>query len=523
MPKKNTSKYDYDFAKNRFAEKGYELLETEHKNTHTKMKYRCPNHPDKELYSTLDNLMQGHGCIYCAKRAAYNYEEVKQIFNSKGYELLESEYKNTHTKMLYRCPNHPNKEIKTSVSNLLNGHGCRYCVSKYSYEEVKKVFDERGYELLEKEFINSYTPLKYRCIKHPSEEQKISFILLLRDAGCQYCSGNKTHTYEDVKNIFNSRGYELLEKEYKNNHVRIKYVCSYHPNDIQNISLHNLLQGSGCKKCGKENMAITRRRSIEEVKKEFTKRGYELLENGYINGKTFMRYQCPRHPEKDTKISYDSLILGNGCPYCSGNAKYTIEEAKQIFLKYGFELLENKYVNNKVKMKYRCKKHPEHIQRKCLSDLLSGFLCPYCSSHLESKLSTKIEEWLFGSGMFYKKEYKFDGCKFRDNLRFDFYLPIYKICIEADGKQHFEPATFGGISKERAIKNFELTKKKDKIKDDYCKKKGIKLIRVPYLEIENVEEILNKAFLKRSKQSAFLMPNFKEANDYGQDQKSVQF
>ena len=37
-----------------------------------------------------------------------------------------------------------------------------------------------------------------------------------------------------------------------------------------------------------------------------------------------------------------------------------------------------------------------------------------------------------------------------------------------------------------------ITKERDKIKDQYCKNNGIKLIRIPYWEFKNSEEIIKK-------------------------------
>jgi len=59
--------------------------------------------------------------------------------------------------------------------------------------------------------------------------------------------------------------------------------------------------------------------------------------------------------------------------------------------------------------------------------------------------------------------------------------------IEYDGIQHYKP-TFGE-------KSFVLTKNNDKIKTKYCLDNGIKLIRIPYWEKENIEEILQKELI----------------------------
>ena len=43
----------------------------------------------------------------------------------------------------------------------------------------------------------------------------------------------------------------------------------------------------------------------------------------------------------------------------------------------------------------------------------------------------------------YKRQYKFDNCKNKYKLRFDFYLPDYNIAIEYDGKQHYDAGEYG--------------------------------------------------------------------------------
>jgi len=69
----------------------------------------------------------------------------------------------------------------------------------------------------------------------------------------------------------------------------------------------------------------------------------------------------------------------------------------------------------------------------------------------------------------------------------------YKILSkEFDGRQHFEPVTFGGVSIERAKENLKSQKKRDKVKDRFCKNNNICLIRISYKEVEKIETILSK-------------------------------
>ena len=101
----------------------------------------------------------------------------------------------------------------------------------------------------------------------------------------------------------------------------------------------------------------------------------------------------------------------------------------------------------------------------------------------------KILEYLQINNILFEREKTFNDLIYIKNLRFDFYIPKQKIAIEFDGKQHYEPVDcFGGDDA------FIETQKRDKLKDVYCKEKNIKLIRIPYFKIDDINEILNEAF-----------------------------
>ena len=73
-------------------------------------------------------------------------------------------------------------------------------------------------------------------------------------------------------------------------------------------------------------------------------------------------------------------------------------------------------------------------------------------------------------------------------LKPDFILTDYKIWIEYDGKFHYE--------KMYENDNFETLKIYDKIKDEYAKENNWNLIRIPYWDFDNIEEILTNLKIK---------------------------
>lgn len=125
------------------------------------------------------------------------------------------------------------------------------------------------------------------------------------------------------------------------------------------------------------------------------------------------------------------------------------------------------------------------------NNLTSGHTqsCGCIDSTGEATIVRLLNSW----NITYQKEYTFDDCKDKSVLPFDFgVLKEEKlICvIEFDGLQHFQKVRFNGMTEERAQEAFEIGQIHDRIKNDYCQKNNIPLLRIKYSEIENIEQIL---------------------------------
>lgn len=148
-----------------------------------------------------------------------------------------------------------------------------------------------------------------------------------------------------------------------------------------------------------------------------------------------------------------------------------------------FEVLEE-YKNATTKIKFKHKicgavflQTPHHY--------LSGCGCPVCN---ESKGEKQVRWYLEQQNIIYNPQHRFPNCRCINTLPFDFYLPKHNLCVEYDGKQHFEPIDyFGG---EEA---FKILQQHDGIKNHFCKENNIKLVRISYLEEDRICEILSAA------------------------------
>lgn len=147
---------------------------------------------------------------------------------------------------------------------------------------------------------------------------------------------------------------------------------------------------------------------------------------------------------------------------------------------FDYSLVKCDGINNKVKIIY-----DKRIYEQVASDHLSGH---YPRGIIkESKGVHDITEFLNVNNIKYIREHFYEDCKNINYLRFDFFLPETNTLIEYDGRQHFESIDIWG-GEEALLKR----KINDKIKNNYCIKNRISLLRISYLEDVNTK--LNEYF-----------------------------
>lgn len=108
-----------------------------------------------------------------------------------------------------------------------------------------------------------------------------------------------------------------------------------------------------------------------------------------------------------------------------------------------------------------------------------------CGCSRESHGERKVKLILEKNNINFKQEYCFKDLKnplTNQSLRFDFYLPEQNLCIEYDGEQHFID------SSNYFFEKLEVIQAKDNIKNEYCKNKDIKLIRIPYIDYKKLDK-----------------------------------
>jgi len=334
------------------------------------------------------------------------------------------------------------------------------------------------------EYINSKTKVKIVCKEHGVFEQQPNNHLL--GYGCSKCGKIKQTSkiklsikyFINRSNIIHNNKYDYSLVDYKNNYTKIKIICPIHGEFEQNPKHH--LEGKGCSLCS-GNKKLNSVIFIENSKKIYgDKYDYSLVD--YKNNYTKIKIICKKHGifEQTPHSHFNS----SGCRYCViDNNRLSINEfikkSKDIHNnKYDYSLVD--YINNHTKIKIICEKHG--IFEQTPINHLNGKGCSSCK---DSKGEKEIRKILENNNILFEQQKKFEGCKYKKYLKFDFYLPKYNICIEFDGIQHFKSNNYFG-----GEKLFNQQKIRDKIKNEFCDVNNIKLIRISYKD--NIEKKLIK-------------------------------
>lgn len=276
--------------------------------------------------------------------------------------------------------------------------------------------------------------------------------------------------------------YDYSKTIYVNSKIPVIIICKKH-GEFQQSPLKHYNVKQGCPIC-----AGNIKKTKEEIVKNFERihgKKYDYSLVNYINNKVKVKIICKEHGEFEQ--SPHNHLLGNGCPFCANNQKLTkeqfINKAKKIHGNiYDYSKVNYQGVNNKVVI--ICHKHGE-FEQSVTNHIHNKNGCPKCKL---STGETKVMLFLEEHKIEYSPQKRFKQCKNKGMLPFDFYLPTKDVCIEFQGKQHYKMEKFFG-----GKEGFKLIKINDKIKKEFCKKNGIKLIRIKYNK--NIKEILIKHLL----------------------------
>jgi len=424
-------------------------------------------------------------------------KEISDLVNNE-YTVLDK-YINSSTKIRIKH-NKCGKVYLVTPNKFLQGRRCPRCSKLNQNEKQRKTHEQfvkevdglvsDEYTVLD-EYVNSSTKIR---IKH----NKCGNVYLVmpnkflqgnRCCKCNKYTKNRNRDIEVFKcEVFNlyKNEYEVLG-EYVNNKTKIKMkhnIC----NHVYEVVPSSFLRGRRCPNCYRKYKKNTNQFKMEVF--NLYKNEYEVL-GEYLNVKTKikMKHNICNHVYE---VVPSSFLRGRRCPNCFGTPKKTTNNFKEeIYRLVGNEYIlldEYKTNNTKVTLKHiKC----NYVYNVTPRSFKQGARCPNCN---QSRGEQKISFILKSYNINFETQYKFKDCKHKKSLPFDF--AIFKnnkvvLLIEFDGIQHYKPIDrFGG---KEALKCVKL---RDNIKTQYCIKKNIHLLRIPYWEVDNVNKIILKKLSK---------------------------
>jgi len=209
--------------------------------------------------------------------------------------------------------------------------------------------------------------------------------------------------------------------------------------------------------------------------------------------KIFIKCQNKKYHE-DYKMSCDSFINGQRCPYCNNKwgKVHPLDSLGALFPKV-LEIWSDKNKKSpyeyapksNTKVWWRCE---ENIHKDYYRNIVSSntyeFRCPECNYY---KGERRISYYLMNNKITYTPQKIYNnliGLK-NGNLSYDFYLPDYNLLIEYQGNFH------DGSGTEFTKINLKQQQEHDKRKKKYALDNNINLLEIWYWDYDNIEEILN--------------------------------
>ncbi len=251
MPKKKTT----EEVRAVFEQAGFIML-GEYENSQIPIEFKCSaGHQGAVKLSDFNQAQKNgtSGCKECYAESRFAKAKLKYEAHalSRGFLLLDN-YVNPETYIRYQCPNGHIRSM-TPLMLKANKHGCSLCADIYRaqkdlthIEDIRKLANSKGLELLTAHRLSQNQLLLCRC-EH-GHETSYTHKVLKTLSKCKQCSRSCKRTIDEVREIFEANGYQLLATEYVNAKTRMPARC---PNGHNIQITYGQIQehGRGCKIC----------------------------------------------------------------------------------------------------------------------------------------------------------------------------------------------------------------------------------------------------------------------------------
>lgn len=181
-----------------------------------------------------------------------------------------------------------------------------------TYEQVKKIFEDRGCELLSEVFHNHLTPMDYRC--SCGVISRASLYSFKTTHKCLVCESNRimkvrygefhqpSFRMDNMRRMFAKQKCTLISKECFDFRVPLDFVCSCGRGG--QVSFYNFIHGVRCNECNKRIL-----KEVDNRKQNTKTAGVISLLDAFKKQKD-LREKAIKDSENKSKQARDNLAFG---------------------------------------------------------------------------------------------------------------------------------------------------------------------------------------------------------------------
>ncbi|MDB4204988.1 endonuclease domain-containing protein [Polaribacter sp.] len=492
-------------------------------NSKDKFRFVCKSHGVFE--QTWNTITRGTHCPKCGANRLRGKQNnriipIEEII-SRVYEISQGkikimnpeEYENSHSKLKFECTKGHTWSVK--LYTILQGKGCAKCAGlRITTEDfiinLKEIHGDTIGLVEGQKYKNRKDKIRFKCkVKNHPEFTAAPSNIIFRKSGCPECkkdtlrqafSYTTDEIYNKIEKKFEGRIIALPNQIYENQHTKWVMKCQDHSHPTWETSIGSVLNTDykyGCRYCMGEKPV----NSYEEIENLIKTNFDGKIKLTKVHGERFLKSSkitvfCSEHKKTHTE-KLNNILKSYGCPDCSEeNQRRNRRTDEETLLRQVFEthrefitiVNPEEYVNTETRIKFLCHKKRHGVFEATPHSIISGNGCPICKM---SKGERKILFWLRDENINHKYQFRVKKHKGLGHFIFDFLLTEKNIIIEYDGRQHFMAVeAWGG---EEA---FKKNQKIDKLKDEFARLKGWRMLRIHYKDFKKIEEILQKSSLK---------------------------
>lgn len=302
---------------------------------------------------------------------------------------------------------------------------------------------------------------------------------------------------------FSDRFYSVSNNEYellsdyvnKRTKVKIKHIPCGHSFEMLPNSF--VKDGQRCPSCrylksAESKMKSSSKKIVDSINNICNDENYRIV-GRYKGYREFIELEHLDCNNVFEVTPANFINRGTRCPKCARKNLYEKRRKSPEQFKYEFNQIANneyellsEYINKRTKIKIKHLKCGYEYETLPATFIIDKCGCPQCN---ESKGEREIRRFLEKYNLSYKAQYRFDDCKNKNPLPFDYVVfnddSSIKCIIEYQGIQHYKKTGYF-----KGIEKLEYTKQNDNIKKIYCENNNINLIIIPYTKFNEIEKII---------------------------------